>query len=180
MKNLTEVFLEENSKLLVMLAEKLGKLGDYETSLIRLEGSIENYGRSIKVHYEATLAEGLSIEMVAAHSRNIETAQAQVKSWELEKGMILSLLTLNNDAKKERKDIISNQYELEEKMRLSELDAEEKRRDHEREMKIIDHEIARENRLAAEAAAKVAATAQEQASQSIDSLLKGLQGNGDS
>lgn len=59
-----------------------------------------------------------------------------------------------------------------------ETPAQKCQRDHEREMKIIDHEIARENRLAAEAAAKVAATAQEQASQSVDSLLKGLQGDG--
>ncbi|MEL6694230.1 MAG: hypothetical protein AAFQ12_14555 [Pseudomonadota bacterium] len=45
-------------------------------------------------------------------------------------------------------------------------------------MKVIEHEIAREQRLAAEAAAKAAATAQDQASQSLDSLLRGLQGDG--
>jgi len=100
--------------------------------------------------------------------------------------ILLRGIFLHNVGLRHQRDILA-EIERIEKIMFGNVDEREERqervaqaqRDHEREMKIIDHEIARENRLAAEATAKVAATAQEQASQSIDSLLKGLQGNGE-
>ena len=55
----------------------------------------------------------------------------------------------------------------------------EKERDHEREMAIIANETARENRLRDEARSKIIDATKAQDMQSIESLLKGLQGNGE-